>query len=278
MPVKTEIKFSIVIPCYNSERTIAEAVKSVLDQTVTAFEVIIVNDGSTDGSAAILESLAASDHRIRIITQANGGLSAARNSGIRAAKAPVIAFLDGDDRYHADCLEAHAANFARDLLKQNPVTACFAARREIFDVAGLFSTGMARVEDTEWLFRASLTAWRMVGIDRVLFDYRTSPGGLSSDLDGMLTGYDTFLAAARLHAPKLVAEVGAESRARMLLYLERRAIAFGRPRRVVGHYAWAAFKCCPSLILRDPVRVTAMLLAGFVPGVAGLFAPRSVHA
>lgn len=308
-----DVGFSIVVPCYNSERTVGETLASALSQTRGDLEVIAVNDGSTDGSASVLADFAARDRRVRIVTQANGGLSAARNSGMRAARGHVLVFLDADDRLMPDFLDCHAANLAtdpriglsygrarfmdwegrpltqqtrvlgrdvqpRDALMNNPVTACFAARRELVEEVGPFDTTLRRVEDADWVFRASLTGWRIAGIDRVLYDYRTSPGGLSSDLGGMLEAYDRFLDLARERAPSLVAEVGSESRARMLLYLERRAIAFGKPRAEVGRLAWAAFKTCPSLILKDPVRVTGMLMAGLVPGVAGLVAPRVRHA
>ena len=85
---------SIVIPCYNTEQYIEEAVNSALCQTYSNFEVIVVDDGSTDKSYNILCSFG---DRIRIVQQKNGGLSAARNAGILAAKGDYIMFVDADD-------------------------------------------------------------------------------------------------------------------------------------------------------------------------------------
>ena len=87
---------SIVIPLFNKETTILRAVNSVFSQTNKNFELIIVNDGSTDNSAKLVESLSGDD-RIRLITQNNAGPGTARNRGIREAKTDLIAFLDADD-------------------------------------------------------------------------------------------------------------------------------------------------------------------------------------
>lgn len=85
------------MPVYNTEKYIAEAINSVLVQTLVDWELIIVNDGSTDSSLQILEKFAALDKRIIIINQVNGGLSAARNTGLNVAKGEYIYFLDSDD-------------------------------------------------------------------------------------------------------------------------------------------------------------------------------------
>lgn len=88
---------SVIIPLYNKEPIIERTVKSVLSQSFTNFEVVIVNDGSTDGSMDIVRSI--SDPRIVIIEQENGGPSKARNTGVRASKGDWIVFLDADDEF-----------------------------------------------------------------------------------------------------------------------------------------------------------------------------------
>lgn len=95
--------FSIVIPLYNKELSIKNTIQSVINQTCQDFEIIVVNDGSTDDSAKIIESI--DDYRIRLICQKNQGVSAARNSGIKEAKREWIALLDGDDLWEANHLE-----------------------------------------------------------------------------------------------------------------------------------------------------------------------------
>lgn len=99
------VKFSIIIPVYNVELYLRECIDSVLVQTCADWEAICVNDGSTDGSLTILQTYAAKDKRIRIVNQTNGGLSAARNAGIRVAKGEYIFLLDSDDWIVPDALE-----------------------------------------------------------------------------------------------------------------------------------------------------------------------------
>lgn len=95
--------FSVVIPLYNKEVSIKDTIYSVLNQSYQNFEIIVVNDGSTDNSLNIVSSI--SDSRIRIVNKKNGGVSSARNLGIREAFFDWIAFLDGDDIWETFHLE-----------------------------------------------------------------------------------------------------------------------------------------------------------------------------
>jgi CDP-glycerol glycerophosphotransferase len=90
-------RISVVVPIYNVEAYLAECLESLAAQTMGDFEAVLVNDGSTDGSGAIAEELAARDERFRLLTRPNGGLSRARNTGIDAATGEFLAFLDSDD-------------------------------------------------------------------------------------------------------------------------------------------------------------------------------------
>jgi len=102
MPKDSEILVSIVIPVYNVEKYLRECLDSVICQTLREIEIICVNDGSTDGSFAILEEYAKRDSRIQIVNQPNGGLSNARNAGIARVKGRYTYFVDSDDTIDVD--------------------------------------------------------------------------------------------------------------------------------------------------------------------------------
>ncbi|WP_243373871.1 glycosyltransferase [Geotalea sp. SG265] len=99
-------KVSVIIPAFNCERYIRQAVESVLSQTERDLELLVVNDGSTDGTLSIVERLAEKDNRIRVISQPNSGKpSIARNRGIRHASGEFVSFLDADDLFYPRKLE-----------------------------------------------------------------------------------------------------------------------------------------------------------------------------
>jgi glycosyltransferase involved in cell wall biosynthesis len=104
-------KVSIITPCYNTERFIARTIESVQAQTLSDWEHVIVDDGSSDGSAEIAESFARRDKRIRVIRQENRGVSAARNAGFQASSpgSRYLLFLDADDTLHETMLETLAS-------------------------------------------------------------------------------------------------------------------------------------------------------------------------
>lgn len=96
---------SIVIPVYNTAQYLKKCVQSVLEQTYPQFEVILVDDGSTDDSPQLCDELAQQDERVHVLHQANGGLSNARNSGVRAASGLCVLFIDSDDWISPTLLE-----------------------------------------------------------------------------------------------------------------------------------------------------------------------------
>ncbi|OUL33342.1 glycosyl transferase family A [Nostoc sp. T09] len=104
---------SIIIPAYNAEQTILETINSVQQQTFSDFEIIVINDGSTDRTLEILDTIA--DSRLKIFSYNNGGLPVARNRGIAHATGEFIAFLDADDLWTPDKLELQLA-----ALQQHP--------------------------------------------------------------------------------------------------------------------------------------------------------------
>jgi len=112
-------RFSIIIPCYNGERWLDQAIRSCLAQTARDLEVIVVDDGSTDGSADIAAAYVASDARVVAIQEANRGVGAARNAGLAIAKGDYVNFLDADDVLASEKLAVQGA-----VLDENPDIAC----------------------------------------------------------------------------------------------------------------------------------------------------------
>lgn len=116
--------FSVIIPVFNKESFLKETINSVLAQSFTDFELILVNDGSTDKSAAIIKTL--NDERIRYFETENGGASVARNFGIDQATATYITFLDADDYWYPDFLQEMFLS-----IKRYPLEKIFAGAIEI---------------------------------------------------------------------------------------------------------------------------------------------------
>lgn len=187
MPDVAEI--SVIIPTFNREGAVAGAVDSVLAQNGPGFELIVVDDGSTDKTGAVL---AAYGDRIRLLCQPNRGVSAARNAGIAAARGRLVAFLDSDDRWLPEKLAVQAAFFharpealicqteeiwVRNGVRVNPrrrhrkpsgdifrpsLELCLVSpsavmmRRQLFDRVGLFDETLPACEDYDlWLRVAS---------------------------------------------------------------------------------------------------------------------------
>lgn len=100
---------SIIVPVYQVEKTLDRCVRSVLDQTFSDFEVILVDDGSQDRSGSICDAYAAADSRVQVIHQSNSGVSSARNKGIASARGTYLLFLDSDDALAAEALSIYAA-------------------------------------------------------------------------------------------------------------------------------------------------------------------------
>lgn len=183
--------FSIVVPLYNKECSIERTIQSVLQQSFLEFEILVVNDGSTDASASVVEKI--TDKRLRLIQQANKGVSASRNKGIKEAKYEWIAFLDGDDIWNEQYLESmkkliedfpkasffgcqyakvfddemvitnechqergYIKDFFKATLKANLVTAStIVVNKNCFEEVGFFNTKYSRGEDLDMWIRLS---------------------------------------------------------------------------------------------------------------------------
>src|SRR5215213_3125487 len=98
---------SVVIPCYNQAHFLGEAIESVLAQSYPNFEIVVVDDGSTDDTSEV----AGSYPKVRLVRQENQGLSGARNAGLARSEGEYVVFLDADDRLRPEALEAHLEHF-----------------------------------------------------------------------------------------------------------------------------------------------------------------------
>ena len=98
-------KISVIVPVYNTEKYLRQCIDSILAQTFTDFELLLINDGSTDGSGAICDEYAQKDSRVRVFHQENGGVSSARNVGLDNARGEWITFCDSDDTIDESFLE-----------------------------------------------------------------------------------------------------------------------------------------------------------------------------
>jgi glycosyltransferase involved in cell wall biosynthesis len=122
---------SVVIPVYNGEKTIRQTLESVLNQTFTDFEVIVINDGSQDATLEIVANIA--DPRLKVFSYPNAGQAASRNRGLSQARGEFIAFLDADDLWTSDKLEAQLR-----VLQENPQAAVAYSWSDCIDESGNF--------------------------------------------------------------------------------------------------------------------------------------------
>ncbi len=120
---------SVVVPLYNKERHIEHTIQTVLAQSYTDFELIVIDDGSTDGSATVVEKI--TDPRVRLIKKKNEGVSATRNLGVREAKNELIAFLDADDEWNVEYLNKISA-----LCEKYPDAAIYATNYQVVERDG----------------------------------------------------------------------------------------------------------------------------------------------
>lgn len=209
--MRTEPRVSVIVPVYNGESHVAEALRSVVRQQGPSLEVIAVDDGSTDGSADAIRSVPG----VRYVLREHGGVATARNEGLRLAAGELIAFCDQDDRYAPGKLAAQYA-----FLEEHPNVACVMGRQQIFFddgvgrppwlhedtvygdpggvllLSGLFRRSVFKTvggfdpairgsDDFDLLMRAKAVGLRLEVLDRVVI-YRRIHAGNASHEPGLL--------------------------------------------------------------------------------------------
>lgn len=196
---------SVIIPVYNGEKYVVQALESVFKQDYQPFEVILVDDGSTDRTAQIIGKY----DNVQFIYQANQGVASARNTGVAASSGEIIAFLDSDDFWPSNRLTVTIKYLDRHpevgyvlgkqmmFVEQDCTTppwmkaewfkepqdasntAVLVARRLTFDRVGLFNTDYGSGEDTEWFVRASEAGVPMARLPEIVLYRRIHGDNLS---------------------------------------------------------------------------------------------------
>ncbi len=297
--------FSVIMPVYNAQDHLRETVQSVLDQSFTDFEMIMIDDGSSDNSLAILLELANHDDRLKVISKNNQGVSVTRNMAAEIASGKFLAFLDADDIWLPEKLATHYALHHRnatisvsyaqiafvepdylnsprtystvlehpltinEIISENPVctTSNLVVSRILFIASGGFDESMTHAEDQEWLARIVYDGHIICGIDKYLVDYRLSPDGLSINLPAM---YDGWKLIAHQYS---ASEDFKYSEAIFLRYLSRRALRSGAPSKIALKYAIKGLSSDSQGFFNDKKRGWLTLISAGV----GLVLPRSTR-
>jgi glycosyltransferase involved in cell wall biosynthesis len=208
---------SCIVPVFNGERYLGEALDSIVAQTYRPLEIIVVDDGSTDGTAAVVARCA---EAARYFCRANSGPPAARNFGVSVAHGELVAFLDADDRWHPEKLARQMARFRarpeldlsitggqnywmpevveRDERSRDPrhaepwpgyvSTVTLLARRRAFDVVGPFNTTFNLWDDREWFIRAAEAGLVKELLRQVLVYRRLHDANISNSLTPAIVG------------------------------------------------------------------------------------------
>jgi glycosyltransferase involved in cell wall biosynthesis len=298
---------SILLCLYNGERYLAATIDSALAQSYRDFELIVVDDGSTDRSGLLLESYR--DPRLRVVRQENRGTAAALDTGLKIATGTYIAFLDQDDLWEKDHLAAHIELLERrphidlsfswfrvidDATRDTGVrssryhgtidfrglltdfviggTSNVVVRRAAIERAGGVDAAFPRVYDLDLCLRiAQLSPHNIEAIPRDLMCYRRHPRQISRALEPLQREWQQVLEKMRHRMPREVAEVEHRARSNMSRYFARLAYEDGRYRTGLG-LLWDGFRHAPAPFIAD----SRNWLTG-AACLSGLILPERLH-
>jgi glycosyltransferase involved in cell wall biosynthesis len=296
-------KVTVIIPAYNIRPYIEAALVSIEQQTLQAFEAIVVDDGSTDGTADVVQPFCQRDPRFRLVTKPNGGLSSARNYGIRQATTDYIALLDGDDVYTADKLANHVERLDRNpqvgvvysaskvirndgqptwmslsgkpifsdpllsLLCKNFVghgsNAVF--RRVLIDEVGEFDETLRSSEDVDfWLRVAATEQWHFYREPRALSYYRVRPSGLSFNVAQMQYSHERVIQAAFQRSPQRIEPYLPTAYAHMYRFLARLSLTAGDAEQA-RQFIQQAWSSDRSIFYNDPRSLLTLVAVQLAP-------------
>jgi glycosyltransferase involved in cell wall biosynthesis len=199
------VKVSVIIPVYNGSKYLATTLETVLGQSYPLHEIIVIDDGSTDSSPAILRGYG---ERLRVTRQSNQGVAAARNVGLQQVSGDLVAFIDQDDLWPIDrtrilveALQADpTAQVAAGLVeilyeRTRPVTpldnfgtairefylGSLLIKKEVFDILGSFHTGVGYADDVDFMMRRREAKIPTVYVDQITLQYRLHEENTSGD-------------------------------------------------------------------------------------------------
>lgn len=282
---------SVIIPTYNAERTILETIESVQQQTFCDFELIVINDGSTDRTLELLATV--QDPRLKVFSYENGGLPVARNRGIARSTGEFIAFLDADDLWTPDKLELQLAalqqhsnagvvyswtlfmdekgesfyadepihfegNVLTQLLMKNFIASGSNAmvRRQAIESVGEFDPTLKSCEDWDYWLRLAVH-WSFVLVPKAQIFYRQSVGAMSSKVQVMEKYHLVVIERAFQSAPPELQSLKNQSLSRVYQYCAELYLRHSNKVDSVnqaGGKLWMAIRLYPQLLLDEKAR------------------------
>ncbi len=277
-------KVTVIIPAYNAMKYLPKTVESVLNQTLTDFEVLIINDGSSDGIVEWASQI--TDLRVRLISQENQGTAVARNTGIVESQGEYIAFLDADDIWEPTKLEKQAqcldnnplvglvdawtafidengkltglvmkheteGDVYKEVVETCDSSVCCGSspmiRRSCFDTLGLFDRE-SYIEDVDMWIRIA-TRYHYGVVKEPLVKYRMHPNNKSKDCESMLRGFRQLIEKIYSSLPTEILYLRPRSYGRLYIFLAWRSIDT-QDYQQAFHYSRQAFAMYPQLIFR----------------------------
>ncbi|MUG99156.1 glycosyltransferase [Scytonema sp. UIC 10036] len=280
-------KISVIIPAYNAKRTILETIQSVQQQTFSNFEIIVINDGSTDNTLELLQSV--KDKRLKVFSYENGGLPVARNRGITHAMGEFLAFLDADDKWTPDKLELQLTAlqerseaglayswtyywyeeqnsvspstpvFFEGNVQANLLVNNFIAngsnpliRKQAIESTGEFDPTLKSCEDWDYWLRLA-THWNFVVVPKHQVYYRISSISMSSKVNVMEEAALIVVEKAFQDVPVELQHLKNQSLAGVYQYCTHQCLQnSGKSRHIVNQAAkklWLAIRLHPPILL-----------------------------
>ncbi|BAY80861.1 family 2 glycosyl transferase [Calothrix parasitica NIES-267] len=309
-------KISVVVPAYNSQSTILETIYSVLQQSFSDFELIVIDDGSTDKTLRLLSTV--NDARLKVYSYPNGGLPAARNRGIVRATGEFISFIDADDLWTPDKLELQLqalqkntqagvayswticmgndgssfhpgisetvqGNVYSKLLVGNFIGSGsnVLIRREAIESVGYFDESLKSCEDWDYWMRLA-PKWDFVVVSKPQIIYRLSSGAMSSKLDVMEKYQTLVLEKAFASAPPQLHYLKNQGFAYIYLFMTRLCLSRANDIKVVKEASqklWKAIRFSPKILLSKEAQlllIKVCILRVISPKIASSILSRAI--